>query len=328
MAIAPVGKSHRVIEMMHLLSSPSRAQTHTKARGTDMATRSFLWIRILGAMLLLALGSTAQANIWLDENFEGDNIFVQLEGTTPGASGWDSYSADPLLSPASWTTGYTETGLHTAEKAFRGEKSYHLGVGQSLAVGTEYQDPQNGNFQLFQFAINVDPIPAAGTVATFRWGQDMNSLDDPADHSFYVRLDSDGTKVTIYGGEDEKHDPIVEGVLGTLDSTDDWAFISILSQKDAADTPDSRFPFLGNVSQGVHFFNSSETPALSIDYIVDFEGAYAGREWNFTVESGAIYLDELYWDGGLDDDAATSNFRPFDLGATSPASVTDWMIVE
>lgn len=293
-----------------------------------MATRSFLWIRILGAMLLLALGSGAQANIWLDENFEGENIFEQRDGTVAGETGWDTYSANPLFFQVTDTFGYVEMGSLSTDKAFQGDKSYRLGVDQGLGVGIEYQDPQNGNFQLFQFAINVDPIPAAGTVATFRWGQDMNSLDDPADHSFYVRLDSDGSKVTIYGGEDEKHDPIVEGVLGTLDSADDWAFISILSQKDVADTPDSRFPFLGNVSQGVHFFNSSETPALSIDYIVDFEGAYAGREWNFTVESGAIYLDELYWDGGLDDDAATSNFRPFDLGATTPASVTDWMIVE
>src|SRR5690606_15339391 len=114
-----------------------------------------------------------------------------------------------------------------------------------------------------QFAINVDPIPAAGTVATFRWNQDMNSVDSQPDHSFYVRLDSDGDTVTITGGEDLNNDPAVEAVLGTLDSTDDWAYITLLSQKDAADTPDSRFPFLGNVSRGMHFFNSSETPALS-----------------------------------------------------------------
>lgn len=298
-----------------------------------MAKQSFLWIpflsiRILGAMLLVALCGTAQANVWLDEDFEGEEIFVQQDGNVPGETGWDPHSEDELLFTVTNTTGYAETGSLATNKAFQGSASYRLQQGQTLTVGPEYQDPQNGNFQLFQFAINVDPIPAAGTVATFRWNQDMNSVDVQPDHSFYVRLDSDGDTVTITGGEDLNNDPAVEAVLGTLDSTDDWAYITLLSQKDAADTPDSRFPFLGNVPQGMHFFNSSETPALSVGYEVTVEGAYAGRDWSFTVDSGTIYLDELYWDGGMDDDAVNSNPRPFDLGSDVPDGPLDWMIIQ
>ncbi len=294
-----------------------------------MAKQSLLWMRVLGAMvLLLVVAGNARANIWLDEDFEGATAFEQRDGAVAGQNGWDTHSTNFLLDPVTLSSGYAQSGTVSGTKSFLGLKSYHLTPSQSLKVGPEYQDAQNGNFQIFQFAINVDPIPTEGTVATFRWDHDMGSFDAEPDHSFYVRLESTGSAVNIIGGEDLANETPVEGSLGTLTMSESWAFITVLVQKDNAATPDSRFPTLGAVAQGAHFFNSSLTPAFSTPFLNPEPGAYAGRGWSFSVESGAIFLDEMYWDGGLDDDAATSQFKPFDLGAVAPPSASDSLYID
>jgi hypothetical protein len=294
-----------------------------------MAKQSLLWMRMLGAMvLLLMVAGNARANIWLDEDFEGATAFEQRDGTVTGQNGWDTYSANFLLDPVTFSSGYTQSGSVNGDKSFLGVKSYRLLPEQSLVVGPEYQDAQNGNFQIFQFAVNVDPIPAEGTVGIFRWDHDMGSFDAEPDHSFYVRLESTGTVVNIFGGEDLANETPVEETLGTLTTSESWAYITVLIQKDNAATADSRFPLLGAVSQGAHFFNQSWTPAFSTPFLNPEPGAYAGRGWSFTVQSGAVFLDEMYWDGGLDNDAATSQFKPFDLGAVVPPSTSDWLYVD
>jgi hypothetical protein len=295
-----------------------------------MTPRSQYWLRFLGAIMVLALAGNVQANIWLDENFEDEEVFVQRDGTVAGENGWDTHTTNALLSVVTETTGYTESGAVSSSKAFRGERSYRLGVGEALVVGPEYQDSQNGNFQMFQFAVNVDPIPSEGVVATFRWDHDMDTTNDEPDHSVFVRLESDGSQVTITAGEDLAHDPETSGVIGTLNSTSDWAFITVLVQKSDSSTADSRFPFLGEVDQGIYFFNSSLTSSFSAGFIGGDPSTYAGRGWSFTVDSGAVYLDEMYWDGGMDDNLLEdSRFRPFDLQAdVPPVTVQDWIYVD
>lgn len=294
-----------------------------------MTTRSFSLLHLIAALAVIAVATKAPANVWLDEDFEGATVFTQLDGASPGEKGWDPDSANALANPVSSTTGYAVTGSVSTDKAFAGDASYQLQTGETIVVGPDYQDPANGNFIIFQFAVNVDPIPAAGTVATFRWDHDMDDSDPAPDHSFYVRLESDGTTVDIVAGEDLANDPAEESSIGSLAETTDWAYITVLVQKDGAPTSDSRFPFLGNVEQGVYFFNSSETAAAGIDFAFDGAATYVGRGWSFTVDSGSIYLDEMYWDGGKDDTPAESNFRPFDSEAeSSETSVTDWQLVQ
>jgi hypothetical protein len=84
---------------------------------------------------------------------------------------------------------------------------------------------------------------------------------------------------------------------------------------------------LGAVSQGAHFFVSSNTESGSgIAPIGGSDTTYVSRDWAFTVTSGTVYLDDIYWDGGLDDDDVNSNPRPLDTGAS--ASVGDWMQIQ
>jgi len=282
-----------------------------------------------GIVLITAIGGMACANVWMDERFENTPPLVQGNGNlaTPiPFSTLDTYSHDALTSTVTGSP-LTATGMQVSTKAFEGTKCYKLEAGQVLSVGTGYMNPTNGNFQVYQFAINVDPIPPMGNVAEFRWNFDMNSGAPPiADNSFFVKLESNGSAVQITGGEDVAHPTPVTGVLGTLTKTSSWAYISLIVQKDASPQSDSR-PALAPASpyqQGCTFFNSSNTPALFIPLVGGSASTFASRDWSFHVTSGTIYVDDIYWDGALENDAANSDVRP--LNTTGPNSASDWSL--
>lgn len=269
----------------------------------------------LAATAILALSQAAHANVWMDEDFEGASAFVQ--GTT-----LDPYSTNSLANPVSAVM--THTGSVSSSKSFQGLKGYELSTGETLAVAEPYQDQANGNFQTFQFAVNVDPIPAAGTVGTFRWNFDSDSTTGAnIDHSYYVRMVSTGTTVNLIGGEDVANVVPVESTIGTLTSSSDWKYVTLLMQKDGAAHTDSRpTAATGSIAQGLHFFVSSYTQSSAIGFLGSAPTSFMSRSWSFTVNSGTVYLDNLYWDGGMEDDG--SHFPNAYNSTTSPASVQDW----
>ena len=130
----------------------------------------------------------------------------------------------------------------------------------------------------------------------------------------------------IIGGEDVAHPTPVTGVLGTLPVRQSWAYISLIVQKETAAQSDSR-PALAPASpysQGCTFFNSSNTPALFIPMVGGAPTTFNSRDWSFQVSSGTIYVDDIYWDGALENDAANSDVRP--LNTTVPDSASNWSL--
>lgn len=282
--------------------------------------------------LALALSGVAQANVWMDENFEGATVFVQGNGTPGGVPGatLDTYDSDgAVVAGKEVSTKLTTTGTVDSSKFYFGAKCYKLTTGQTLACTNGYDNPTNGNFQIFQFGVNVDPIPvAAGTVGTFRWNFDTDTGTPPdVDYSYYVKFVADGAgNVNIIAGEDVHNTPTpTETNIGQLTSASQWTYLSLVMQKDPAAKTDSRLSGKtpASFTQAMHFFNASDTEATSIAF-GGLGTGFNSKDWAFTVETGnTLYIDTIYWDGGLDDDAANSNVHPFTL---PPASVTDWTL--
>jgi hypothetical protein len=81
----------------------------------------------------------------------------------------------------------------------------------------------------------------------------------------------------------------------------------------------------------VHFFNSSSIEKLVIPFTGGSAAAFQARNWGFTVSSGTVYLDNLYWDGGMDNIAFgvppdAQNTQP--LGLTKSSAASDWTLFE
>lgn len=290
-------------------------------------SRSILKGAALGVALAFGMAHVAHANVWLDEDFESEDIFEQNNGEyVAGQTGWDIANESPTFSPITSTTGYNQDGARVTTKAFRGDASLLLEGGDDITVGPDYTGVTNGSLQVFQFAVNVDPIPAAGTVAEFRWNHDTNTAEaEEGEYSLYVRLESTGSAVDIIAGEDlvNASDP-PEETIGTLTSASGWAFISVVVQKDPATADDDRISEPASFDQGIYFFNSSSTPA----HFIELGGpgdAYNSRGWSFTVTSGGVYLDEMYWEGGKEDQPADSNLRPFTLIHEDESNIGTWI---
>jgi hypothetical protein len=272
----------------------------------------------------------------MDEKFE-DTPFTQGNGVAGGvpSAELDLYDADGTVPNTVTASPISHTGTISTTAAFEGSKSYTLTSGQTLSVGTNYQDPQNGNFQIFQFAVKVNPIPAAGTVGTFRWNHDYDSTTAAGNNSFFVRLVSTGTSINVLGGEDVAHSGITTATatLGNLPSTGSWAYITLLLNKDSVNHTDSRpnvaaaYPSPGGVPPGMHIFMSSNTAGQNVPLLNGAPGSFKGGSWAFTVNSGTMYLDDIYWDGGMDDDVSgNQKVRPFNKVA-APSRVEDWQLM-
>lgn len=277
---------------------------------------------LLALVITLALAGNAAASVWMDENFDGTAQFVQGDGgpTADPTHTLDPISTNPLTSTISAVL--TQTGSVVSTKAFSGSNSYRLNTGQTLAVGEPYSDQQHGSFHVFQFAVNVDPIPAAGTVGTFRWNLDTDNDNAPTvDNSFYVRLVSTGSAVNVIAGEDVAGSTSTQ--IGTLASSGAWGFVTVVIQKDPTSPAAYGNLPAGTYAQGAHFFFNSTTAAT----VIPIGGTpsvpqFRGRNWAFTVDSGSVYLDDVTWEGGMDGDAGNSRLQPFNTAPVS--SVNDW----
>lgn len=287
---------------------------------------------ILSAMMLVILfcfTSIGLANIWMDENFDGTSIFVQGDGggtsVNPPDATLDVYSYNTLVNQLS--SVLTQTGAKVTSKFFDGSACYQIEPGETLAVGTPYQDASDGNFVIFQFAVNVDPIPAAGDVGIFRFNWDTDDTSGPSpDYSFYVKLVSNGSTVDIVAGEDVANSPASEATIGTLTSTDEWKFVTMVMQNGTGSQTYTHANLPGGSltqDEGVAFYCSSTTQG----HFVAMSGngtSKTGLGWSITVSSGTLYIDTVYWEGGMDGDNTNGaiNIRPFDYSGTT--AVTNW----
>ncbi|GAB4321585.1 MAG: hypothetical protein Kow0059_16250 [Candidatus Sumerlaeia bacterium] len=289
---------------------------------------------------LLAIASVGSANVWVDETFE-DGPFTQGTGNTttnPPSTELDVYSNNALTATIT-ASPLTNTGSTTTAKFFQGTPgtSYQLDPGDVLGVGSNYQDPGDGDFVIFQFAANVDPIPAAGTAAIFRfnWDTDTSGGADP-DHSFFVRFDSTGSAVDIIAGEDVANSPTTSTLIGQLSSAADWKFITMVMVNNAGPSTYTHPNLPGGgltLTEGVYFYCSSTTQGAFIPFTPANSLSKAGRGWSFTVTSGVLYIDDLYWEGGMEavglvdpPAEALRHIRPFDKGGPPPAAVGDWLL--
>lgn len=285
--------------------------------------------------LALALSGVAQANVWMDENFDGASVFVQGNGDLGGVAGatLDTFDNDapPITAGMEVSAHLTTTGTVDATKFYSGTKSYKLTAGQTLACATGYKNPTNGNYQYFQFAVNVDPIPAAaGTVGTFRWNFDSDTGVAPdVDYSYYIKLVADGSgNVNIVAGEDVHNTPTpVETTIGQLTSASSWTYLTLQMQKDPSvgGMNDPRMGTTYKIVKGMHFYSPTASTSIGFGEGGGYLGsAFNSKDWAFTVETGnTIYIDDVYWDGGMDDSGVYTNSG---LTQFNPATVADWTL--
>jgi hypothetical protein len=281
---------------------------------------------LLAAALTLGLASMANANIWIDESFDDGSPWTQGAGPDTGATGVDVFSNDALTSQLS--SVLTQTGSVLGTKNFNGTSCYRMQPGQTIAVGEPYMNQQNGNMCYLQYAVNVDPIPAAGDVGSVVWNVQRNVDANVLVWSFTVKLVSTGSAVNIMAGE-------TTGTLaqiGTLSSVNDWKFVTMRLHYGDGTTADPRpviIPSEQSKTPGMYFYCSGTTPALTVP-ITGAVGLNSKkvRTLAFTCASGAFNIDALYYDGGLEasDVIAHSRLRAFDYAGSS--GINDWALFE
>jgi hypothetical protein len=301
---------------------------------------------ILLSLLLLCLGS-AFANVWIDENFDGTGpssptYWVQGDGQGPSVSPTDStldlYNSSwavggapgPLGGVTITASSLTQTGAQVTTKYFDPTSCYEIESGELVSVGRNIIAPANGAFVILQFGVNVDPIPAAGTVGIVRydWDTDTTSGSSP-DYSFYVKLVSDGAKVDLIAGEDVTNSSSPpESTIGSLTSATEWKFVTMVMQNNTGSAVYTHANLPGGSltqNEGMAFYCSGTAP-----YFIAMSGNGGNKHFeglSFSASNGTIYIDTLYWEGGMDNTTyvitSEINIRKFDY-AGSPSSVGDW----
>lgn len=273
-----------------------------------MSRRSIVSFAISGLALLLLVFciSPAMANVWIDEDFD--------DGVAFNAEDIDTYSANPLANPLN----VSHSGAVTNVRAFNGTHSYVMTGGQGIAIIPPYQDQANGEFQYIQFAASLGSIPAAGTMATLRWNWDMNGTD----YSFYLNFVSDGSKVDLYAGEDQAGaNPAA--LVDSIPDTNTWKYLTLQLQKNQGNANDDRVGQTG-VSQGLRFYSSSLTPAVTL-LLPNESSNNTAKDWILDVTSGSLYIDNLYWEGGMTGAVENSSLRNFETGQII-TNVQDWQL--
>ncbi len=282
---------------------------------------SSLFLTAAAAAFALA-ASSATANVYIDEDFEATPILA--DGVTV-----DTYDASLDGSPTA--TLITETGSRVTSTAFAGSASYELSPGESITVADGYPGQGGGNLVYFQFGLSVDSIPAAGNVARFEYNTELDSTP----HRFFVELTSTGSQIDVTGGEDLAGSS--SGAVTTITAADTWTFITVQIFVHNVAANDNR-PQVNqaSISPGVYFYADSTTPSSSA--AITGAATKDGNGWSFTVDGGTtatVYLDELYWSGGMDADYDFTSPTNTDRGdlqafdtAPSAASVENWQMFE
>lgn len=276
--------------------------------------------------LIVAAYGTGQANVWIDEDFEDTPILSQGNGTA-GSGTVDPFDGDVLN--VQTTTLITATGARTTTKAFAGAASYQLSAGQTFAVADGYDGNEHGDWIYFQFAINVDPIPAAaGPIAEWNYS---NTLDG-TEHVFTISVDADGSGNAVINASavaDVTPLPASAGsTIATLSSGSDWTFLTVQLGVGVTPQADPRDPAQPPArAAGAYFYASSFTPSVTIPFTGG--GAKDGNAWSLTVDgatTASVFIDDLYWEAGREDPPsgpggqANQYLKPFDPNST----VAEW----
>ena len=267
--------------------------------------------KVLCVLVFMFLLNVSFSNIWLDENFD--------DGAAFNSGDLDTFSYNTLNNPLN----LSHDGTLTSSKALNGTYSYQIAAGQSVSVVEPYQDQTNGPYVYLQLGVNLGAIPAAtGSMGELRWNWDYDG-NGTADYSYYVDFQSTGTAVDIVAGEDMAGS--TSGTIGSLTSTSEWEYITLQMQKNHTDEED---PLTSqNLSQGMRFYCSSTTPALEITY-TSLDSFNKAKDWSISVTSESLYIDDMYWEGGMTlyTDQNERNLRAFDQGL--PAFSGYWKFYE
>jgi len=263
-------------------------------------------VRLSLILALLLFANFSFANVWMDENFDDGIAFDDV----------DVYSYNALANPVN----LTHNGTITTSRFFDGTYSYQLSAGQSVYVTQPYQDQANGPFQYFQFAVSLDSIPSPGDVGIFRWNWTLDTLS----YSFYVKFVSTGSIVNIVAGEDSVGSTSL--VIGSINDAQTWKFITVQVQKNTAADNDTR-PEVNQtgVAHGAYFYVNSKTPGLSIA-LGTADLSDKAKDWSINVSSGSLFLDTMYWEGGLPSAYVPAGINELIKDLETGLPVADWMI--
>jgi hypothetical protein len=299
--------------------------------------KTYLFMAFACCALVLAAPGVF-ANVWIDEGFEDDMAFAPV-GVGDGAldEGIDLYHDAawfPYNPAAPLNAVLTHTGSISDQRAFFGTHSYQLDAGESIAVVEPYSATGSGSFNYMQFAVNIDGVPAAGTMASYNW----TCIIEDVTHTWTIDFVSDGSKVDLIASE------TFQGLgtpttIGTLNGgPTEWLYLTVLTEMNFGET-DARNG-LGPLDQGIHIFVGSDTPAFQIAGPPDFPNTKvvdrSSRDWSLVVNDGTLYVDEWYWECGFDDqnapfatDVTQENIRPLNFAglpfnAVPAADVGKW----
>jgi len=276
----------------------------------------------------VGLWSAASANVWINEDFDGDVAapWSQGNGLTgdPGTGTVDYFDTDGSVSIQTLPL-ITQTGTVVSTKSFNGSSSYELAPGQAISVADGYDGSAHGNTIYHQFALNVDPIPAsAGPVARFAY----NVGADGTAFRYFINLDADGAgNVAITGGEDLATTWSTTFAVATLNSNTQWVYLTAQYSTGTGNADDVRSP-INPLPPGYRIYADSTTPAGTVT--IPGSTNKDGRDWSLTNLSGtaSVYVDDLYWDGAMEGgDIANHDLQKFDKaqGASDArAVVRDW----
>lgn len=262
--------------------------------------RTICWLSLVAfAAGLSLLATDARANIYLDEDFEGDPIFVDR--------GWPVRSADDVPTPASValmgtnlrvggvsgdppaqitpSVSVTNTGgTVTSSRFFRGSKSMQLN-NQSMSVGpNNFPDGTKGSrlFRALQCAVSVGPDALTQTDGTVvgRIQQNWSTNDNlgTVDFSLVLNLvknDAENRIDLICANNDD--------LLGSLSGDlGDWLVVTIINNigttGETYEVEDTVFiehldTFTNELKApeqvlptGIHVFANSMTPVSTLTY--------------------------------------------------------------
>jgi len=272
-------------------------------------------VRLSLILAILLFANFSFANIWLDEDFDDGIVFDDTD--TYYDTGW-------ATNPPPWVS-VTNTGALNTANYFPGDppNSYLISAGQGASVSAgSYKSPTDGPFQYFQFGVKLGSIPSAGDVGIFRWNWKLDTLN----YSFYVKFVSTGSVVNIVAGEDAVGSS--SSIIDSISDTITWKYITVQVQKNASGENEPRLSQT-NVAHGVFFYSSSPTPQYSI-LLGTPDSADTAKDWFISVSTGSLFIDNMYWEGGLTNSAwdggaglANSKLR---YPATGVVDVSDWQL--
>lgn len=189
-------------------------------------------------VVALLVGS-ARAAIYMDEDFEGAQAFVDrafpiqdstTQPTQPLAQGinlraWDAGHTTPPVQIG------TAQGTIVSTRAFEGSQSYRLNSGQTLAVSPgQFPFASGGALRVWQFAVNTDSATTALTSGTEvgRFALDFTT-DTPTDLTPEVTVEI-LLKVNGAGGVDLVLVNKANAVIGTLSgAADNWQVVTLVA---------------------------------------------------------------------------------------------------